>query len=120
VKLPNASRAVADLSKLQNYSLSASHFWGRHKARVFRSVLGLTAENAHVLREAVLHAAITADAELGHLDEYGQRYVLDFEWRGLAGKAIVRSCWIVRIGEDFPRLTSCYVRKEGRRGAKDV
>jgi hypothetical protein len=109
-----------DLSKLRDYSLNSSHFWGRHKARVFRSVLGVTADNAHILREAVLHAAVAGDAELAYLDEYGQRYVLDFEWKGLAGMAVIRSCWIVRKGEDFPRLTTCYVRKEGRRGAKDV
>ncbi|MFI0608516.1 MAG: DUF6883 domain-containing protein [Anaerolineae bacterium] len=40
---------------------------------------------------------------------YGQRYVLVFEMVGLRGSAIVRSLWIVRTGEDIPRLTSCYV-----------
>jgi len=24
-------------------------------------------------------------------------------------RAVVRSSWIIRNGEDFPRLTSCYV-----------
>jgi hypothetical protein len=35
--------------------------------------------------------------------------VLDFEMRTAVGTATVRSGWIVRHGEDFPRLTSCYV-----------
>lgn len=120
MKLPNPERAVADLSKLLEYSLNASHFWGRHKARVFRSVLGITAQDAHALREAVLQAAIVGEAKPGYRDEYGQRYMVDFKWRGPAGEAVVRSCWIVRTGEDFPRLTNCYVRKEGRHGPKNV
>ena len=37
------------------------------------------------------------------------RYVLDFSMSGPAGEAQIRSTWIVRTGEDFPRLTSCYV-----------
>ena len=41
--------------------------------------------------------------------EYGQLYVLDFPVQGPRGEAMVRSGWIIRQGEDFPRLTSCYV-----------
>jgi hypothetical protein len=120
VKLPNPERAVADLSKLLGYSLNASHFRGRHKARVFGSVLGITAQDAHALREAILQAAIIGDAKPSYRDEYGQPYMVDFEWTGPALDAVLRSCWIVRTGEDFPRLTNCYVRKEGRRGSENV
>ena len=42
-------------------------------------------------------------------DEYGQRYVVDFTMKREDKEAIVRSSWIVRRGEDTPRLTSCYV-----------
>jgi len=42
MKLPNPERAVVDLEKLRNYCLSLSHPRGRHKARVFEAVLGLT------------------------------------------------------------------------------
>jgi hypothetical protein len=52
------------------------HREGRHKARVFEAVLGVTAENADVLRRALLEASAS----------------LDF-----------------RHGEDFPRLTTCYI-----------
>ena len=37
----------------------------------------------------------------------GDRAVVDLA--KLTGEATVRSSWIVRSGEDFPRLTSCYV-----------
>jgi hypothetical protein len=42
-------------------------------------------------------------------DEYGQRYVIDFEMNGPSGKATIRSSWIVRSVESTARLTSCYV-----------
>jgi hypothetical protein len=34
---------------------------------------------------------------------------LDFEMKTSAGKATVRSGWIVRRGEDVPRFTTCFV-----------
>lgn len=82
---------------------------GRNKARVFASVLGLTAGDSDTLRAAQLAAAEQCEAALGEQDPYGQRYILDFAMAGPAGQGIVRSCWIVRTGEDFARLTTCYV-----------
>jgi len=107
--MPNADQAVVDIAKLTEYCLSPDHPRGKHKARVFASVLGLTAEYADELHEALLTAACTDKAALGDADEYGQRYVVDFAMDGPAGKGAVRSAWIVRAGEDFPRLVSCYV-----------
>ncbi|MGH8551235.1 MAG: DUF6883 domain-containing protein [Methylococcales bacterium] len=43
------------------------------------------------------------------LDAYGQRYVVDFEMLRGGRKATVRSSWIIRTQENFPRLTSCFV-----------
>ena len=98
-----------DMVKLRGYCLSENHRRGRHKARVFAAALGLTAKNAELLRDALLIAAQTSETTPTEKIEYGQLYVLDFLMNGPAGKAIVRSGWIVRTGEDFPRLTSCYV-----------
>ena len=109
MKLPNAERAVVDLDKLRNYCLNPAHRRGCHKARLFAALLGLTVDNAGHLRDALLDAARNEDAEPGEHDEYGARYVVDFTMNGPAGERIVRSSWIIRRGEDFPRLTSCYV-----------
>lgn len=51
---------------------------------------------------------MTGDAVSGENDSYGQRYTLDFEVRH-ERSAVVRSSWIVLTGEDFPRLTTCFV-----------
>jgi hypothetical protein len=45
-------------------------------------------------------------------DQYGQRYVLDFDMTGAAGSAAVRSAWIVLANEDVLRFVSCYVLQE--------
>ncbi len=108
MKIPGGERAVVDIAKLRDYCLNEQHARGRHKARVFASVLGLTAADADVLRQALLTAGLEGALE-GERDDYGQRYVVDLEVRGPRGRAKVRSSWIVLHGEDFPRLTSCYV-----------
>ena len=108
-KLPSAENAIVEIRKLRDYCLSPDHPRGRHKARVFFSALGLTADKAEVLREALLSAAFLEEATPAEEDEYGRRYVLDFEMSTETGRATVRSAWIVRWDEDFPRFTSCWV-----------
>jgi hypothetical protein len=109
--LPNADRAEVDLRKLTDYCLSATHPVGKHKAAVFRSALGLTAADAGLFRDWLLAAA--GEAVPGRADEFGQRYQVDFDVPGLSGVVTVRSAWMVRVGEDFPRLTTCYVQPKG-------
>ena len=109
MSLPNGERAVVDPRKLTDYCLSPTHPVGRHKATVFREALGLTAVDADTLRDMLLQAARTADAELGRADEFGQRYETDFEATTDTGRAVVRAAWMIRAGEDFPRLTTCYL-----------
>jgi hypothetical protein len=72
-------------------------------------VLGVTAAHAETLRQRFLSVAQSGEAVLGMQNAYGQRYILDFEMTTAVGTAVVRSTWIVLVGEDVPRLTSCYV-----------
>ena len=109
MRLPNATRAFVDVTKLRDYGLNARHPRGRHKARVFASALGLTERDADVLRDHLLDAARTGEVTPLHEDAYGKRYLLDFEMTGPAGHARIRSAWIVRRNEDFARLVTCYV-----------
>ena len=109
MKLPNGDRA--DLGrKLEDYVLSPLHREGRHKARVFESVLGVSLTNRDLLREAILRAAAISDDVEGRGDEgHGTVYSLRFPMRTTKGTATVVTAWIVRRGEDFPRLTTCYI-----------
>jgi hypothetical protein len=109
MKLPNGSRA--DLgTKVEDYSLNPLHREGQHKARVFASVLGVTLDNADLLRRAVQEvAARSEDAETRGDNGYGEVFVLRFPMQTGRGSATVLTAWIVRHGEDFPRLTTCYI-----------
>jgi hypothetical protein len=109
VRLPNAGRAVVDIEKLRDYCLNPDHRRGCNKARVFAAALGLARDQAADLRDALMAAALNNDATPEEHDEYGRRYVIDFMATGPSGSAMVRSSWIIRREEDFPRLTSCYV-----------
>ena len=78
MKIPKAERAVVDIRKLRDYCLNPQHNRGKHKARLFISLLGMDSDDAEGLRNALLEAAKTQDAQLGETDAYGQRYMLDF------------------------------------------
>lgn len=110
MKLPRGEEAIVDVAKLRDYCLNTTHPRGRHKARVFASALGLTAEDAWSLGEALLRAAREEDAIGGDTDAYGQRYIIDLEFTRNEKRATIRSAWIIRRGEELPRLTTCYVR----------
>lgn len=110
-QLPNNQRAVVDLRKLTEYSLNEASETGSHKARLFRAALGLTAADADWLAERLLEAARTMEAKEHRHDEFGQRYEVDLQVTFRGRQALVRSGWIVRSDEDFPRLTTCYVLK---------
>ncbi|MGH7858186.1 MAG: DUF6883 domain-containing protein [Candidatus Binatia bacterium] len=109
MKLPFADRAVVDLVKLSDYALSPDHEEGKHKARVFAAALGIGREHANWLRDRLLEAAQTHECVPGRRTKFGERYTIDFELSRAGRSAMIRSCWMVRPGEDFPRLTSCYV-----------
>jgi hypothetical protein len=109
MKLPHGETAIVDIEKLAGYCLNPEHPRGKHKARVF-ATLGFTIDNAHELRAALLDAAANADAQRAASDQFGDRFVIEFEIRGQRGSGIVRSTWIVRRGEIAPRLTTCFVK----------
>jgi hypothetical protein len=110
LKLPYGDAANREqiIHKLETSALDFSHSSGRHKARLFRSKLGITLDNKEVLVTALLEAAIATEAIWTTTDQYGERYVIDFALTTDAGTSIVRSAWIVRQGEQYPRPTSVY------------
>jgi hypothetical protein len=109
MRLPYGDRAIIDARKVVDYCLSLEHDDGKHKAQLFRDLLGLTHGHAAWLLDALKEAAANGEAVLGRADRYGQRYVVDFELVGPAGRAMVRAAWIIRTGETVPRLITCYI-----------
>jgi len=112
--LPNGKHAVVDIRKLRDYCLNPDSPRGSRKAQVFSDVLGMTRRDAAMLRTRLLGIAATGQAQVRKLDEYGQRYSIDFEMQIGNRKAVLRSGWIVLKDEANPRLTTCYVKKRKR------
>lgn len=106
--IPNAEKAAVDIRKLRGYCLNPEHDDGKHKARLFLSFLGMTANNAEELRQILLEVVQFHEAQLGRQDEFGQRYTVDFkiEWQNRS--ATLRSGWIIEYDSEIPRLTTCY------------
>jgi hypothetical protein len=102
MKLPNAERALVDVRKLEAYCLNVHHPRGKHKARVFASC-GIT--DAEALNRALLEAAVSVDAIESESIRHGVLYIVEFRWM----QVLIRSIWMVRKNEDFPRLVSCYI-----------
>jgi hypothetical protein len=109
MKLPNFNRAVVDIAKLRDYSLNSHHKDGKFKSRVFRSALGITQADWPLLRQWLLEAAWHLDVVPQAGTAHGDRYIIDFVATNNGRSANIRSAWIIRKHEDFPRLTTCYV-----------
>lgn len=109
MKLPNPDRAIIDRRKLTDYCLNPNHPDGRHKARVFESALGLNLNDVDVLETALLKSISQYDAVEDKQNKYGTKYVIDFVLAHNDKEAVIRSVWIVRNSENFPRLVTCYV-----------
>lgn len=113
MKLPNAESAIVQVERLREYSLNPNHPQGNYKARAFLDKLGIGRNDGELLRSLVLEAILTAEVIEQEPTAYGRRLVVDFEVERGAGfvrhKAVVRTAWIMRSNEDFPRLTTCFV-----------
>jgi uncharacterized protein DUF6883 len=110
MRLPNGHAAIIEFAKIRDYCLSPIHLRGRHKARVFFSALGMTSAHSNELCAALAGAARDGAASIGESDSYGTRYMIDFELTRNDRRAMIRSWWIIRSGENVPRFVTCFVR----------
>jgi hypothetical protein len=109
MKLPNAENAIVDIGKIRDYCLSQEHPRGRHKARVFESVFGMTDADSEELWKILKAAAIQGNASPGVSDQFGDRYTIDFSLERNGRTATIRSCWIVLSGGRQPRFVTCFI-----------
>jgi len=108
-ELPNSQNAVIELVKLRDYCLSTEHPRGRHKARVLREALGLTVDDAEWLQQKLLDGIQNRLAEKQETDSFGSRWRVDLPLTRQKRSAVLRTGWIIKTGEQFPRLITCWV-----------
>lgn len=107
--LPNSEQAILDIRKIEEYCLNSEHPRGRHKARLFRELIGLSGADSAWLRLTLLAAVRTADAVQLDGDRFGNRWRVDVLVSRHGRSAVIRTVWIVRIGEELPRFVTCWV-----------
>jgi hypothetical protein len=109
--LPNADKAVVPIEKLIGYSLNTSHEVGKHKAKVFASALGLNSRDAEFLQKVILEKILSTEAIHFRTNMFGEHYFVDFDLTFKGKIAPIRTKWTINPEENFPRLTSCYVKR---------
>jgi hypothetical protein len=73
-RLPNSERAILDIREIEDYCLNPEHPRGRHKARLFRELLGATRSDAPWLRNVLLDAAQSGETIELAADAFGSRW----------------------------------------------
>jgi hypothetical protein len=108
MKLPNATAAVVDSSKVRDYLLNPAHAKGRGKALYF-TAQGFDRSDWQMLAQALKHLARNSTVVATMESPHGLKYTLDGVIEGPGGKmARVRTVWIVDKGRYVPRLVTAF------------
>ena len=108
--LPNVDQAEIPHDKLRDYCLNPQHPRGQHKARVFRSALGIGQQEWEYLRDQIAAALPSASIGSVSVSPFGSLYEVPILIEGLNGQTHeIITAWIVAEDGDRPRLTSAYV-----------
>jgi hypothetical protein len=105
--LPNYQRAIIPRSKLEDYALNPAHKEGKHKARLFKSILGFEKADWQKLEKIILDELPYYEAILTREDKWGKYYSVSLLIVGSTGKkAIVQTIWIIETGKDYPSFVT--------------
>ena len=110
MKLPNGTFAKISMQKLTGYCLNREHPSGKHKAKVFESALGFTAENAEELKLLIEQAAVESEVVQTDNTPFGQLYKVDWTIPSQSEEIILRTLWEVTSHSTNPRLVSAFIR----------
>jgi hypothetical protein len=114
MNLPAAARALIQPEKLRDYLLSTGHPVGR--LRPLSRQDGYSRQGWQRLQMDILQLARSGVAVERQMSNFGQKYEGNGILRGPSGReARVTMIWIVKNGEDFPRLVTVPQRAENPR-----
>ncbi|HEV7857361.1 MAG TPA: hypothetical protein VGO91_01810 [Pyrinomonadaceae bacterium] len=113
--LPNYQKAVIPRGKLEGYALNPAHSAGRHKARLFKSILGFEKSDWQKLEKIILDELPYYEAVPAREDQWGKFYSVSMPIVGLNGNtAIVQTIWKIVTGTDYPSFVTPRKIKEMR------
>ena len=106
--IPNAEQAIIAPEKLREYLLSPDHPRGQYKAHFFNR-LGFSAVSWERLEHALRSQHLVLDPAAAVDSQFGRVFVIRGPLTGPAGEmAPVVTVWIIREGENVPRLVTAY------------
>lgn len=109
---PEKGLPVVDVRKLTEYALNDEHPEGKHKARLFRDLLGITRNDWRFLAEQLVTGLQQEIVEHPRKSEHGVQYHVNVPVVGRNGaKKVVRAAWIIRANEP-PSLTTVLIPKD--------
>ncbi|WP_242411942.1 DUF6883 domain-containing protein [Cyanobacterium sp. IPPAS B-1200] len=85
--LPNGNFAILG-NKIESYCLNPHHEKGKHKAVLFEAKLGITINNAHILKKALKKAAVSERVKIVKENEYGTHYNMKFNLQTDVGESL--------------------------------
>ena len=109
---PSFEDPEIDSGKISGYALNPDHPVGKNKYRVIHSMTGLGPEDADLVEQQIRDGVRTGTPIVGRADEYGQRWNVDVPLTGPSGSLVVRTAWIVDVGETKARLVTISFPKE--------
>jgi hypothetical protein len=108
MQLPNADNAVVSQDKVAGYLLNVNHPEGAGKA-VFFSSLGFESTNWRLLADALRRHGQRHAVAKRVVSPHGVKYVVDGVLETPGNRdVIVRTVWIVDLGEEVPRFVTAY------------
>lgn len=110
MKLPNGKQAEISMQKLVGYCLNPEHSSGKHKAKVFASVLGITADKAEVLREYIQKSAIEGEVVQQDATAFGQQFKVDWTVPDIQDIEL-RTILEITSTNPNPRLISAFLKR---------
>ncbi len=111
-ELPGWEEAWIPELKLRDYVLSSTHEVGRHKARVFRSELGIEREHWCFLHDQILDGFPEAQATFREETEFGLMWKVPILVTGRnEAERWVTTGWIVEYRDLRPKLTTAYLQR---------
>ena len=113
--IPNAGEAYGISERLTTYALNLSHRDGRHKARVFRAVLGIAAADVEYLATALREGLATTPVRSARPNPpHGWMCSVWITVRSLGHRAdqtaVVRTAWELEDEDAGPRLVTAYIK----------
>jgi|GEM_PF-5602896 len=114
IKMPNYSKSVTPDEKFTKYSLDETHPHGKHKAILYKKILGFTKENYKSLKNQI-HRAITSGSAKLYKIEKNEYNIIKFEYHvevtSLNGnKATIVAVYGIGPKQGKPKMITNYIK----------